>query len=94
MRVVRRSVVEQRAPVPDWWCERRWRAARGGGYDGQRRARAQKGAHELLGAKPHGLVARSFLDAVVLPPEGDAALIQMVSKRLLEIATRWVERNT
>jgi len=33
-------------------------------------------------------VARSFLDAVALPPEGDAALIQMVSKRLLEIATR------
>ena len=34
-------------------------------------------------------VARSFLDAVALPPEGDAALIQMVSKRLLEIATRF-----
>ena len=35
----------------------------------------QEAAHELLGAESRGLVARARLGTVVLPTEGDAALI-------------------
>src|SRR5215472_5601970 len=36
----------------------------------------QEAAHELLGAKCHGLVTRASLGAIVFPAEDDAALIE------------------
>ncbi len=36
----------------------------------------QEAAHELAGLERHRLVARGTLDAVVLPAEGDAALVE------------------
>ena len=36
----------------------------------------QEATHELLGGQGHGFVARVSVFAVVLPAEGDAAIIQ------------------
>jgi len=36
----------------------------------------QEATHELVGVERHGLVARRALVAVVLPAEGDAALVE------------------
>src|SRR5262245_31590497 len=36
----------------------------------------QETAHELLSSQGHGLVARASLGPIVLPPEGDAALVE------------------
>ena len=36
----------------------------------------QEAPHELLGAERHGFVARVAFGAVILPAEGDAALIE------------------
>ena len=56
---------------------RRWRAGRSGGCDESRgQDMQQEAAHELLGAERHRLVARLALGAVVLPAEGDAALVE------------------
>ena len=49
----------------------------------------QEAAHELVGLQGHGFVARAPVFAVVLPAEGDAAIVQAMSREL-EIATRWV----
>jgi hypothetical protein len=36
----------------------------------------QETTHELVGIERHGLVARTSLDAIILPAEGDTALVQ------------------
>jgi hypothetical protein len=49
----------------------------------------QEAAHELLGRQGHRFVARAPVFAVVLPAEGDAALVER-DEAELEIATRCV----
>ena len=49
----------------------------------------QEAADELAGGERHHLVALAALGAIVLPFEGDAVVVEAISRRL-EMATRWV----
>ena len=49
----------------------------------------EEAADELVGREPHDLLPRVATDAVILVLERDAGAAQ-ASRRLLEMATRWV----